>query len=111
MKFTTVASVLAMAATAIAAPADVEARGGGHGSGGSCSADTQQVCCNGILSCAVQVLGKNCDGSAYCCQTGAPVVSFLLKRLNLSDSCRALSSTLPSLTVSTSCKEMATSRQ
>ncbi|KAF4974600.1 hypothetical protein FZEAL_8527 [Fusarium zealandicum] len=79
MKFTIVASVLAMAATAIAAPAEVEARthGGGGGSGGGktnvCSANTKQVCCNGFLSCAVQVLGKNCDGSAYCCKTAAPV--------------------------------------
>ncbi|RSL41879.1 hypothetical protein CEP53_012501 [Fusarium sp. AF-6] len=71
MKFTIVASILAMAATAIAAPTEVEARGGG--SAGSCNANAQQVCCNGILSCAVQVLGKNCDGSAYCCETAAPV--------------------------------------
>ncbi|RSL59907.1 hypothetical protein CEP54_007048 [Fusarium duplospermum] len=71
MKFTTAASILAMAATAIAAPTEVEARGGG--SAASCNANAQQVCCNGILSCAVQILGKNCDGSAYCCETAAPV--------------------------------------
>ncbi|KAI8714961.1 hypothetical protein NCS52_01002700 [Fusarium sp. LHS14.1] len=70
MKFTIFASVLAMAATAIAAPTEVEARSGG--SAGSCNANAQQVCCNG-LNCLVQILGKNCDGSAYCCQTSAPV--------------------------------------
>ncbi|KAM0544205.1 hypothetical protein ACHAPJ_011956 [Fusarium lateritium] len=76
MKFTTIASVLAMAATAVAAPADVEARTGGGGGGGggttTCSANNKQVCCNG-LSCLVQVLGKTCSGDAYCCETGAPV--------------------------------------
>ncbi|UPK94784.1 hypothetical protein LCI18_005719 [Fusarium solani-melongenae] len=70
MKFTTVASVLTMAATAITAPTKAEARGGG--SAGSCNANAQQVCCSGLLNCVAQVLGKNCDGSAYCCQTSAP---------------------------------------
>ncbi|KAJ3460427.1 hypothetical protein MRS44_011294 [Fusarium solani] len=46
---------------------------GGGSTGGSCNANTKQVCCNGLLNCAVQVLGKNCDGSAYCCKTDAPV--------------------------------------
>ncbi|KAJ4309163.1 hypothetical protein N0V84_011669 [Fusarium piperis] len=85
MKFTTVASVLAMAATAIATPTEVEARGGG--SAGPCNANAQQVCCNGLLQCAVQVLGKNCDGSAYCCETAAPVGTLintaLLKSVNI----------------------------
>ncbi|KAF4470745.1 hydrophobin 3 precursor [Fusarium albosuccineum] len=77
MKFTIVASALAMAATAIAAPAEVEARtggGGGGSGGGSCSSThNKQVCCNGLLSCAVQVIGSNCNSNAYCCSTGAPV--------------------------------------
>ncbi|KAJ4253471.1 hypothetical protein NW762_010629 [Fusarium torreyae] len=73
MKFTTIASVLALAATAVAAPADVEARtgGGGGGSTTTCSANNKQVCCNG-LSCLVQVLGNTCSGDAYCCKTDAP---------------------------------------
>ncbi|KAM5341197.1 hypothetical protein ACJ41O_015306 [Fusarium nematophilum] len=71
MKFTTVASVFAMAATAFAAPSDIEARTGGKG--GSCSVNTKQVCCNGILNCAVQVIGSQCNNQAYCCKTDAPV--------------------------------------
>ncbi|EEU43478.1 uncharacterized protein NECHADRAFT_82801 [Fusarium vanettenii 77-13-4] len=66
MKFTIVASALAMAVSACATGT------GGGSTGGSCNANTKQVCCNGLLNCAVQVLGKNCDGSAYCCKTDAP---------------------------------------
>ncbi|KAI8663634.1 hypothetical protein NCS57_00964900 [Fusarium keratoplasticum] len=62
MKFTIIASALAMAVSACAT-----------GTGGSCNANTKQVCCNGLLNCAVQVLGKNCNGEAYCCKTEAPV--------------------------------------
>ncbi|KAJ4251841.1 hypothetical protein NW762_011138 [Fusarium torreyae] len=87
MQFTTIASIFAMAAVAIAAPADIEARGGwggsespqpgnGGGKGGDtnneiCSANNQQVCCTGGLNCLVQVLGSSCKGgNAYCCDTG-----------------------------------------
>ncbi|KAL2678972.1 hypothetical protein Neosp_009726 [[Neocosmospora] mangrovei] len=66
MKFTIVASALAMAVSTCATGT------GGGSTGGSCNANTKQICCNGLLSCAVQVLGKNCDGSAYCCKTDAP---------------------------------------
>ncbi|SPJ70312.1 uncharacterized protein FTOL_00040 [Fusarium torulosum] len=76
MQFTTIASILAMATVAIAAPspADIEARTG-HGGGNTpvCSAKAKQVCCNGLLSCTVQVLGGNCGGNSYCCKTSAPV--------------------------------------
>ncbi|RSM18259.1 hypothetical protein CDV31_002985 [Fusarium ambrosium] len=67
MKFTIVASALAMAVSACATGT------GGGSSGGSCNANTKQVCCNGLANCLVQVVGKNCDGSAYCCNTEAPV--------------------------------------
>ncbi|KAJ4015497.1 uncharacterized protein FIESC28_05354 [Fusarium coffeatum] len=73
MQFSTLASVLTMAVAAIAAPADtLEARTGG-GNNAVCSAQNNQVCCNGLLSCAVQVLGSNCNGNSYCCKSDAPV--------------------------------------
>ncbi|KAM0246028.1 hypothetical protein ACHAP5_004999 [Fusarium lateritium] len=74
MQFTTIASIFAMATVAIAAPApaDIEARTGG-GNTSVCSAKAKQVCCNGILSCTVQVLGGTCGGNSYCCKTSAPV--------------------------------------
>ncbi|KAH7179075.1 uncharacterized protein B0J16DRAFT_166450 [Fusarium flagelliforme] len=75
MQFSTLASVLTMAVAAIAAPADIEARTGGGNNGNNpvCTAQNNQVCCNGILSCAVQVLGSNCNGDSYCCKSDAPV--------------------------------------
>ncbi|CEI41816.1 hypothetical protein FVEN_g3782 [Fusarium venenatum] len=75
MQFSTFTAVFAMAAAAIAAPADIEARTG-HDNGNNkpvCSAQSKQVCCNGLLSCAVQVLGSNCNANSYCCDTQAPV--------------------------------------
>ncbi|KAH7476047.1 hypothetical protein IWW34DRAFT_846955 [Fusarium oxysporum f. sp. albedinis] len=75
MQFTKIASVLAMAAAAIAAPApgnyEIEPRtGGGNKNQPACSAQSQQVCCTG-LSCLVQVLG-GCSTSSFCCETDAP---------------------------------------
>jgi hypothetical protein len=78
MQFTTIVSILAMATAAIAAPApaDIEARtGNGGGKPPVCSAKTKQVCCNGLLTCTVQVLGGSCGGNSYCCKTSAPTVS------------------------------------
>ncbi|KAI6767702.1 hypothetical protein HG530_005711 [Fusarium avenaceum] len=71
MQFSTIASILAMATVAIAAPApaDIEARTGSNNP--VCSVQSQQVCCNGLLACVVQVLG-NCGGNSYCCETNAP---------------------------------------
>ncbi|KAL4728760.1 hypothetical protein ACLX1H_003159 [Fusarium chlamydosporum] len=79
MQFSTLTTIFAMAAATIAAPADVEARHSKSGGGNNpvCSAQNNQVCCNGILSCAVQVLGSNCQGNAYCCKTDAPVGAFI----------------------------------
>ncbi|RDA88796.1 hypothetical protein CP532_5503 [Ophiocordyceps camponoti-leonardi (nom. inval.)] len=77
MKF--FATVLALAAVAIAAPtAEIEPR-----TAGNCNAHTEKpVCCNagsssGLLAgllggaCTVQVLGSPCQGKTYCCQNGA----------------------------------------
>ncbi|KAJ6442624.1 oxidoreductase [Purpureocillium lavendulum] len=69
MKFT--AALLALAATAAAAPTEVEPRTGG----GDCNNGGSQVCCSGLLNCLVQAVGDSCSNQAYCCQTDAPVVS------------------------------------
>ncbi|KAJ6442347.1 NADH-ubiquinone oxidoreductase [Purpureocillium lavendulum] len=79
MKYTAAISVLALAATAVAAPADLEARTGGNTPPppSNCNNNGKQVCCSGLLTCLVQVLGSPCNNGAYCCQTEAPVVSTL----------------------------------
>ncbi|KAK8023379.1 hypothetical protein PG991_006618 [Apiospora marii] len=73
MQFTII-STLFLATAAIASPvaapppmepADLVVRTGGGGGGGdskTCSGDTKQVCCNGLLNCVVQVLGSQCSG-------------------------------------------------
>ncbi|KAM4065505.1 hypothetical protein HRG_004190 [Hirsutella rhossiliensis] len=90
MKYTAAFSVLALAATAIAVPTELEARGGpgnGGGSGGggtTCSASGQkQVCCTGLLNCLVAVVGENCNNSAYCCTTDAPAVRMISTSSNV----------------------------
>ncbi|KAF4338149.1 hydrophobin 3 precursor [Fusarium beomiforme] len=79
MQFTKIASIIAMASAAIAAPAlndySVEPRTGSNNNNNEPVCSTQghkQVCCNGLLSCAVQVLGSNCNANSYCCKTDAP---------------------------------------
>ncbi|KAB5581178.1 hypothetical protein GE09DRAFT_1085409 [Coniochaeta sp. 2T2.1] len=69
---TFVASILSLAVAATAAPA-VEARNGSP----YCSPGAKQVCCNGLLNCAVQVLSSTCNGDAYCCHTDAPEKAFV----------------------------------
>jgi hypothetical protein len=66
-----IASILCLAVAASAAPA-VQVRTGGSSS--SCSTNTKQVCCNGLLNCVVQVISETCSGDVYCCNTGAPEV-------------------------------------
>ncbi|KAH7150681.1 hypothetical protein DER46DRAFT_664643 [Fusarium sp. MPI-SDFR-AT-0072] len=84
MKTTALLSALTMAVVAIAAPAEIEARGGsnggggGGGSGGTCNSDNhQQVCCNGGgllgLACTVGILSTGCDQGTYCCETQSSV--------------------------------------
>ncbi|KAL2679114.1 hypothetical protein Neosp_009875 [[Neocosmospora] mangrovei] len=98
MQFT-LASILAIAAVVTAAPAPgLPILGGGEDDGREvapqpqpqggdtttttttntnsnnrvCSVENQQVCCTGLLACAVQLLGEECKGgNAYCCNTGA----------------------------------------
>lgn len=82
MKFTATLAVATMAVVALAAPTEVERRTGGGDSGDTCVNNEKQVCCNGILSCAVQVLGAGCNGGVFCCETAAPVVRTLLLAFN-----------------------------
>ncbi|KAF4454889.1 hypothetical protein F53441_2682 [Fusarium austroafricanum] len=76
MQFSTIASIFAMASVAIAAPAPgaghekapLVVRTGGSNNQPVCSAQSQQVCCQG-LSCVLQVLGNGCSNTAYCCES------------------------------------------
>ncbi|KAF5622311.1 hypothetical protein F52700_10574 [Fusarium sp. NRRL 52700] len=88
MQFTKIASVLAMAAAAIAAPApgnyEVEPRTGGSNNGNNqpaCSTQSQNVCCTGI-ACLVQILGAGCSTEAYCCQSNSPLAVGALVNVN-----------------------------
>ncbi|KAK0634543.1 hypothetical protein B0T17DRAFT_513601 [Bombardia bombarda] len=77
MQITNIFTILAVAMTAAAAPAEMVARTGGGGSTtpGTCSTNEQPVCCNSIgldlLLCAVNVLGGSCSGTTFCCSTNA----------------------------------------
>ncbi|KAI2463515.1 hypothetical protein F4781DRAFT_437357 [Annulohypoxylon bovei var. microspora] len=68
MQFSTITTLFTLAAVAIAAPTEVEAR---NGSPGSCSvSQPNQACCTGsLLDCLVQVSGSACGGQTYCCST------------------------------------------
>ncbi|KAG5791123.1 hypothetical protein H9Q69_009823 [Fusarium xylarioides] len=68
MQFTKIASVLAMAAAAIAAPAP-----GNY--------ESSNVCCNG-LGCLVQILGAGCATTSYCCQSNSPLAVGALININ-----------------------------
>jgi hypothetical protein len=69
MQFTSLFTILAVAMTASALPSEVAPRLGGIT---SCSSQSANVCCNGLAAdCLVTLLGKNCDGSSYCCETNA----------------------------------------
>jgi hypothetical protein len=78
MKFTIAATTLALAATALAAPslnARTDPQPPTPPPSDICPNDNKQVCCNGILTCLVQVLGGPCDNDVFCCETDAPEVS------------------------------------
>ncbi len=75
MQFSSVFTILAVAMTASAIPS------GGKGGGGSteinaCSSKTANVCCGStVLGCLITLIGKECAGESYCCDTNAPEVS------------------------------------
>lgn len=85
MKFSLAASTLGLAALALAAPADIEARtggwggGGGGGSGGggggtnNCPSTQQAVCCTGE-SCYVSQGKKNGAGNTVNCGSNSATV-------------------------------------
>lgn len=73
MKF--VAAVVALAATAIAAPAEMETRSRSVKLSECSAQGGVQACCNsGLLGCLVQVIGSNCNNNAYCCKNGPSAV-------------------------------------
>jgi hypothetical protein len=72
MQFTSLFTILAVAMTASALPSEVAPR---FGDITSCSSQSANVCCDGLASCLITALGKNCEGSSYCCETGAQQVS------------------------------------
>ncbi|ORY63345.1 uncharacterized protein BCR38DRAFT_524923 [Pseudomassariella vexata] len=76
MQFSTITTVLAFTAAAFAAPA-VEAEGLEVRTG-TPAASNKQLCCNGILTCVVQILGDVCTTKKYNCKTSAPAGSTLL---------------------------------
>lgn len=86
MQFSTIFTVLAVAMTASAAALPGNG-GGGDTSVVSCSSIQQNTCCqktDGLLSvlditCSVNVIGGNCNGQAYCCESdssGSTAVGF-----------------------------------
>ncbi|UNI22279.1 hypothetical protein JDV02_008181 [Purpureocillium takamizusanense] len=72
MKYTAALSALALAATAMAAPAELDARTNSNPPS-NCNNNGKQVCCSGLLNCLVQAIGSPCQNDAYCCKTDAPV--------------------------------------
>lgn len=99
MQLTNLVTALAIAATTATALPAAEGRsaagldllaprtGGGH-DGSLCNNNQQPVCCNGllgILGCAVGILGNNCEGASYCCETNAAPVGFFSSFFFLGD--------------------------
>ncbi|KAK3904908.1 hypothetical protein C8A05DRAFT_13260 [Staphylotrichum tortipilum] len=69
MQFSSLFTLLAVAMTASAVPSG---HGGGSAEINACSSKTANVCCGGLLGCVITLVGKECEGSSYCCDTTAP---------------------------------------
>ncbi|EHK19749.1 hydrophobin [Trichoderma virens Gv29-8] len=92
MKYTT--ALIALAATAIAAPTTGDGAGdgtngggssgggssgggsggGGSSGGGTCNSNQVAVCCSGLIGgilCNIGVLGTGCSSGSYCCDSNA----------------------------------------
>jgi hypothetical protein len=71
-------AILALAAMALAAPSDIEARTGNPPSNPSCAAPKKTICCNGLIGgilCTVGILGAGtCNDQAYCCDNSGGLV-------------------------------------
>ncbi|KAK3314597.1 hypothetical protein B0H66DRAFT_605544 [Apodospora peruviana] len=79
MQFSSIFTILAIAMTTAAAPAEVEARNGGSP---SCNTDQKAVCCNTIVGAVlcdvVNILSTGtCSAGSYCCSTDAPLGAFI----------------------------------
>ncbi|KAK8092547.1 hypothetical protein PG999_014746 [Apiospora kogelbergensis] len=90
MQFSQLSAILlAAVATAMPAPAnpsghELTTRGddpdGGYDTNdmpSTCDNMSTQVCCNGLLTCVVQVLGAYCGEGVYCCETDSGVGNFI----------------------------------
>jgi hypothetical protein len=75
MQFSNIFTLLAVAMTATALPAADNSNAVAPRTGGSCHTHQKQVCCNGILTCLVTILGASCSGKTYCCETSSGPVS------------------------------------
>ncbi|KAI1136784.1 hypothetical protein F5Y05DRAFT_104256 [Hypoxylon sp. FL0543] len=70
MQFTAITTLFALAAVAIAAPTEIQARTGNPPTGISCpNEQPNQVCCSGTLglNCVIPLVGETCSGSSFCC--------------------------------------------
>ncbi|KAI5919136.1 hypothetical protein F4810DRAFT_688508 [Camillea tinctor] len=82
MKYTAITAIFALVATmTVASPVEMEARTGTTtpAPASSCSNTQAQVCCSGLLelNCLVQLIGNQCSGQAYCCDTSAAAGSLI----------------------------------
>lgn len=78
MQFSTIFTVLAAAMTATALPN--VARSGGDETAVCSSTHNNNVCCDGLLNCVLNVVAENCSNDAYCCKSDAVQVSSLLNQ-------------------------------
>ncbi|UNI24973.1 hypothetical protein JDV02_010686 [Purpureocillium takamizusanense] len=70
MRFSAFISALALGAAAAASPTEVTARE--IRARDNCNQSGKNVvCCNGPLSCLLNLLGGPCGGDSYCCDNGA----------------------------------------
>jgi hypothetical protein len=77
MQFTSLFTILAVAMTASALPAEQVAPRAAN-QVASCNNVQSQVCCDGVVGCTLNVLGTTCDGGSYCCDSDAVQVSSAL---------------------------------
>jgi hypothetical protein len=75
MQLSNLFTILAVAMTATALPAADKSEAVAPRTDSHCNNNQKFVCCNGILGCAVSILGLGCGGQSYCCETTSGVVS------------------------------------
>ncbi|KAI0098346.1 hypothetical protein F4776DRAFT_669346 [Hypoxylon sp. NC0597] len=68
MQFSSITTLFALAAVAVAAPAEIDVRT--ETPAPTCSNDQpNQVCCTSLLNVLSCVVGNACSGTAYCCNS------------------------------------------